>query len=477
MSEAEQGAPPISLVLPPGEAGTLAHHEGSAGLGSVEQDPDAFRYPPHTLALVAATTRQAGYAVTVRDALAEHDDVATAVVALLAAPPGVIGVQVSWGTREADARFLAALRARLASVAAPPPVVALGVSVPHMMEHLRDADYALVGEPELAFPALCARLLGESGAPVERVVTPAALGVAGYDAAGFLTDLDALPFPAWELLPVEKYPFLSVLGSRGCERDCSWCPYVVAQGRRYRACSPHRVAAELSEVVRRYHPRRIIFRDPAFAHDAARVVALCHAILATPELAPGKNLVWECESHPDHLSGRLLAAMCLAGCSAVKVGLETTAPGLLAREGRLAPGQSAAAYLAHLRGLARDAARLGVFLRLYALAGLPGQTLADAQATARFARALPGVSLSAKALHAYPGAALYVAPHPGAALADAPLPTEEEVEAQRAALVQDALHPSPRRGGRWVRSLAGLRRAWWSTWLAPGLLLRARRHK
>jgi radical SAM superfamily enzyme YgiQ (UPF0313 family) len=64
-----------------------------------------------------------------------------------------------------------------------------------------------------------------------------------------LSDLDVLPFPAWHLFPVEKYglfpfadikkPILTVLGSRGCPYQCSFCS-VTYWGNKYRKRKPDR---------------------------------------------------------------------------------------------------------------------------------------------------------------------------------------------------------------------------------------------
>ena len=435
----------IVLVIPPGLPETTSNHEGSSGLGAFEVG-DGFRYPPHTAAVVGGVLRAAGYEVSVVDAVALGHDTDQCAQAVLEAQPELVGVFVSWATQEADRALLTALRQGTSLTA---PVVAFGVSVRFMHEALGGADYLLEGEPELAFRALCDRLLRERGT-WDHVVSPATLGVAGYDAQGLLSDLNALPFPAWDLLPVERYPFLSVLSSRGCEEHCRWCPYVVAQGRCFRACSPERVVEELREVVRLYHPRRVVFRDPAFAHQRDRVEAICRGILAERTLKPGKNLLWECESYPEHLDGALLSQMRRAGCIGIKVGLETTDAGVLYREERVREESDVAGYLSRVAGLAHECARLGIACRLFVLVGLPGQSLDSVRETAAFVRGLPVDSLTIKAFKAYPELRT-----------KAKVPGEEEVRAQAEVLegVAQAIRERPKRQApRWRRALKRLRR-------------------
>lgn len=433
----------IVLVVPPGLPGTTPNHEGSAGLGALEGG-EGFRYPPHTVGVVGAVLRAGGHEVTIIDAPALGYDIKQGVRAVLAAGPELVGAFVSWATREADGAFLAALRQELARVC---PIAAFGVSVGFMHEALAGADYLLEGEPELAFRALCEQLL-EKRATLERVLSPTALGVAGYDAQGLLSDLNALPVPAWDLLPWREYPFLTVLSSRGCEERCHWCPYVVAQGRRFRACSPTRVVEELRELVRLYRPRRIVFRDPAFAQRRGRVEAICRLILAERSLKPGKNLLWECETYPEHLDEALLELMHRAGCVGVKLGLETTDAGVLYREERVREEADVAGYLSRIAALARACARLGMACRLFVMVGLPGQTLDSARETAAFVRSLPLASLTVKAFKAYPAVRTVLKSC-----------DEEAIRAQAEVLtgVAQAVRERPMcQGPRWRRALTRL---------------------
>jgi radical SAM superfamily enzyme YgiQ (UPF0313 family) len=434
----------IILVIPSGLPGSIPNREGASGLGGVTPEANAFRYPPHTVATVGAVLQEAGFDVVAVDAPALGYDLDECIDEVRGAKAALVGVFVSWATREADRLFLATLKKRVASV----PVVVFGPSAALAQDDLGDADHLLVSEPEMAFAALADCLLqGTDSLP--RVVSPADLGVDGYDAQGRLTDLDALPFPAWDLLPIERYRYLTVLSSRGCGESCSWCPYVVAQGRRFRACSADRVVAELHEIVERYRPQRIVFRDPAFAFDSERVEEICGRIIGDRVLKPGKVLRWECESHPGHLDKRLLRLMSLAGCVSIKVGLETTDADLLLREHRVTAEDGAAEYLAHVGSLARECARLGISYRIFAMAGLPGQTAAMAQETAGFVRALRPASLSVKALKQYPGLRF----------SSVALPTREEVRAQIEILEeaqQDVGQGRIRRTPRWHRAILRL---------------------
>ena len=178
----------------------------------------------------------------------------------------------------------------------------------------------LVGEPEGMFPQVAQKLAAGEDLPF--LIHVDDLGLDGYD-DGWCTVLDALPFPAWDLVPVERYRFLSIMGSRGCDQKCAYCPYVSAQGCSFRGRSPNSIVAELSWLAENYAPARVVFRDPVFAHDAARVTAICDWIARHPEIGAGTRFSWECESRPDHFDGPMLARMKQAGCGWIKIGLES----------------------------------------------------------------------------------------------------------------------------------------------------------
>jgi radical SAM superfamily enzyme YgiQ (UPF0313 family) len=406
----------VLLVIPPGLAGTTPNREGAAGLGTVSQGEGGFVYPPHTVGAVAAALVAGGHAVVVLDAVTEGLSLAEKgrspaverVLALCAkSRVDLVGVFVSWATREADAAFLAALKRardearRRGADGEGLAVAAFGVGVAHMSEALLAADHVLEGEPELSMVALASRVA--EGVRLSWALSPHSLGQDGYDEQGLLTDLDALPFPAWDRLDPSRYPYLTVLGSRGCTGSCCWCPYVVAQGRRLRACSAERVVDELAHLVERYAPPRIVLRDPVLAHDRGRVEALCAGIARRRALAPGRNLLWECESRPEDLDPALLRRMNLAGCVGIKIGLETLDEELLATLGRLQPGWDGGRYRRHLATVVRACQVTGIAPRLFALTGLPGQTAAMVAEVNQFAARLGVGDLALQPLKRYPG--------------------------------------------------------------------------
>jgi len=389
----------IVLVNPPSPPGVTINREGAAGLGNRYEHDGAFLYPPGTLATAAALLRMSGDEPVLVDATAERLSSKVTLERIGSVAPDVAVVLLSWSGWDDDLFFLEVLKATRPQL----PVVAVGTV---LREHARGeaaaavADLVLVGEPELALPAACRAVHVASGGG--DIVPAVELAPQNYDAAGFMRDVDALSMPAWDMVSTSRYPALTLLTSRGCAQACVYCPYVVGWGSRPRDCSPERVVRELLWLRREHSPARIMFRDPVFAHDRERVVAIC-------ERMGGEGLEWECETRPEHLDAELLRMMRKAGCRAVKIGLESADAGRLAALGRIASPADAGAYLDAVRQAVTTCRRLDMRCHVFAMVGFPGVTEQEMETTRAFLGELDVRHLSVKVLEAYPGCRLAAA--------------------------------------------------------------------
>ena len=478
----------VVLVNPPSAPGTTANREGSGGLGAVTPGTGGFVYPPQTLAYTAASLREAGYAVAALDAVAEGLTLNEALPRLFQTateqapllPEGqetgrqgdkgtrrqgdketrgqgdketfslslplpvspsrlAVGVLVSVATLDTDLDFVNGLAQACPDV----PIFIFGNAVRHVWRRALEgssARVAVLGEAEFSAPAVVEALASgqpESLAELSGVAYWAGGEIVHRPAEQRAGDLDALPHPAWDLLPHDRYPFLTLAASRGCDHGCAYCPYVAAQGR-FRPRSPRRVAAEARWLARTFRPSRLIFRDPAFAGDRERAVELCEALRRARVRVP-----WECESRPEHFDPDLLYRMRRAGCQTVKLGLETVDETLLWGMNRLLPGWTAARYRAHVAELVATCRRLGLNCRLFVMTGLPGETREALEATLAFLRAVRPPAVSVKRYRPYPGTRW--GDEMGAATGIPALPEEELTRFEEAMRAVAEPLPSPRR--------------------------------
>ena len=386
----------VLLVNPPSPTGTTINREGAAGLGNRYESVGAFLYPPQTLATAAARLRDAGHEPALLDATAERLSIQETLQRLRVLSPEVVAVTLSWSGWEDDLAFCASLRVAVVDI----PIITLGTVLRFSEWAERAAlmsDMVLVGEPEWALPA-AVQAVNVGKNQVGQIVTAHELMPVDYDADGFMSDIESLPMPAWDLAPVSRYRMVTLLSSRGCDRNCTYCPYVVGWGHTFRACSPRRVVDELAWLMDQFKPARVMFRDSVFAHDRGRVAGICEEILSR-----GLGVPWECESRPEHFDGELLRLMHRAGCTTVKIGLESADPGHLVAMERIASAEAAGAYLDSVQEAVAICRQIGLRPHLFAMVGWPGEADSEIEATKQFLGELEPAHLSVKILELYPG--------------------------------------------------------------------------
>jgi anaerobic magnesium-protoporphyrin IX monomethyl ester cyclase len=153
-------------------------------------------------------------------------------------------------------------------------------------------DHVVFGEGELTFTELAQRLNGHTGTSKPDVSD--ILGI-GYEEDGeiisngsrpLIRDLDTLPIPAYDLIPMDlygtsKYLFspggATVQHSRGCTLSCSFCAWWTqfatrkedAEGNalltpRWRTFSVDRHLEEVELLVKRYDKRCMMYVDASF---------------------------------------------------------------------------------------------------------------------------------------------------------------------------------------------------------------------
>ena len=147
----------------------------------------------------------------------------------------------------------------------------------------------------------------------------------------FIQDLDALPFPAFDLMPLTAYTVLGhklehfpMITSRGCPFACRYCSSSLFLGRRFRARSPKNVVDEIEWLVNDFKARHIAFSDDTFTLSKRRVIEICDEIKVRK-----LDIEWSCSSRVDTIDKELLEKMKRAGCSAIYFGVESASPKIL----------------------------------------------------------------------------------------------------------------------------------------------------
>ncbi len=254
------------------------------------------------------------------------------------------------------------------------------------------ADFVLLGEGELTLAELMDRLSGRSQAPFSSILglayrtegadpsTPIAVNPRRPD----LNDVDALPFPAWDLIDVNRYRqiwrqrhgyySMNMVTTRGCPYHCNWCAKPI-WGQRYNARSAENVVAELKWLKETYQPDHIWFAD-----DILGLKPRWWSRFADLVEQEDARVPFKCLSRADLLLRQgEVDAMRRAGCHIVWVGAESGSQKILdaMEKGTKVEQIYEAARLLHENGI-----KIGFFLQF----GYPGETREDIEKTLQMVR-------------------------------------------------------------------------------------------
>jgi anaerobic magnesium-protoporphyrin IX monomethyl ester cyclase len=368
--------------------------------------------PPLGIAYIGAVSLQRGDEVRLVDMNVDDTDLAT-----LAAWPDLVGITAN--TSQIKGAWRAARALRDAGCAA--PLVLGGVHATVLpQESLEAAPLTIIvrGEGEETWEEVCQAV---QAGPAD---LPAALnGIAGisYCTDGGVVvhnpdrvpanDLDALPWPAYNLFHLDLYTSLqptldhagkgvrsfSIMTSRGCPYRCSYCSQSIFKYR-WRARTPENVVAEWRHLVRELGATEIGVLDDSFNIDRKRVLAICDLLIAQDL----QHVPWimingiRANLADEEVLGRMKAAGCKRTAFGVESGNQTILNGI---DKKLELDEVRAAF--------RAARKVGLETIGFFMVGLPGDTEATVDQTIRLACELDPVVANFSMTTPFPGTALY----------------------------------------------------------------------
>jgi radical SAM superfamily enzyme YgiQ (UPF0313 family) len=332
--------------------------------------------------------------------------------------PDIVGV-----TSTTENRFQSFKLIRLARKAHPGALTVMGgphasMAAEDTLAHIPELDLIVRGEGEITTLELF-RAFEKAGGDRERL-RPLLSGIDGIsyrDADGRVVtnpprapvlDLDALPFPAFHLVPFEKYNFrievpgrgplqaVNIMASRGCPFDCNFCATPINWGRHVRMRSPENVVREIEEHVRERGARVIFFYDDTFNANPKRVERICDLILERK-----LDIFWRAEVRLDLIDRPLLEKMKRAGLFHISFGIE-------------AGSERVRREVIHKRielgdfhNLVGWCLELGIIPNVFFIFSHPTETWEEAQETVSIIERYRGrVEASVAVLHVYPGTPL-----------------------------------------------------------------------
>lgn len=283
-------------------------------------------YPPLGLGYVAATLRNNRHDVMIidRDALPNSDERIDQAIRIF--EPDVVGFYVmTWTFQQADniARRIKRINPNIKTVIGGPNVS----SFPRLSLQYGEFDFAVMGEGGITTVELLGAL--EKGGKLEKIkglIFEKDGQVIMNEPRPWIENLDNVPFPAWDLLPIGRYydifarkrRFATMIASRGCPFNCTFCDRKNRMGKKWRVRSPENVVEEMELLNSQYGIKEIMFFDDNFILNKNWIYRLC-AEIRRRQL----GVIWECRARVDMVDRSLLGEMKNAGCYRIRYGMES----------------------------------------------------------------------------------------------------------------------------------------------------------
>lgn len=291
------------------------------------------------------------------------------------------------------------------------PVIICGAdATDHHAEYLaQGADYVILGEGEQTLSELMAVLTGTSDQAIESIKGLAYLDENGdirlTDARQILKQLDEIPFPAWDLLDVERYRGIwmarhgyysvNMVTTRGCPYSCNWCAKPI-WGQRYNVRSPENVIAELEWLREHIQPDHIWFADDIFGLKPGWVQTFADLIEERDIKVPFKAL-----SRADLLLvDDTISALRRAGADIIWMGAESGSQKIL---DAMDKGTQVEQIYESAAKLQQHGIRVAFFLQF----GYPGETREDIEKTMQMVRDTMPDDIGISVSYPLPGTKFY----------------------------------------------------------------------
>jgi len=384
----------------------LVHPHGSNWMGSGKDISTIFNLmPPIGLLSIAAFLEEKGLPVEVMDCYGVPSTVEQHATDILARNPDVVGFSCTTSSfleGYAIAERVKEQRPDIRIVFGGAHACTVG---PPLLDSFPAVDFLVIGEGEVTFAELMS-----SG--FRNVASIPGIGFR-QDGKGILSsvrenipDLDSLPFPAYHLLPdfprrynlplfsYPKAPNTSIISSRGCPYQCSYCDRsVFSKGFRFN--SPEYIVEHLRYLHQNFGIQHVFFYDDLFTFDRKRVERFC-TLMEEKQVPVGYN----CIARLEHVDEELIALLKRSGCWQVNFGIESGDPDILSKHRKLYELDQVGKKLK----MVKDA---GMRVKGLFMMGFTGETEESIRRTIRYALTLPLDEINVTKFTPFPGAPIY----------------------------------------------------------------------
>lgn len=190
-----------------------------------------------------------------------------------------------------------------------------------------EADYAVLGEGEETILELLEAVENRrSVSAVKGVAYRNGERITVNQRRPPIPDIDSLPFPAYELFPIEYYRLIRephagssdfvmpVLSGRGCLFNCNFC-YRMDKG--FRPRNNDSIMEEIRLLQREYRINFINFSDELLMSSETRMESLCRDFMKNR-----LHIKWSCNGRLNFAKADVLELMKKSGCVFINYGIE-----------------------------------------------------------------------------------------------------------------------------------------------------------
>ncbi|MBP7652287.1 radical SAM protein [Candidatus Dependentiae bacterium] len=197
-------------------------------------------------------------------------------------------------------------------------------------ESLEYADYVVKFEGETTIIELLQALNKKNDLNLVKGIVFKSDGMFKYSGdREFIEDLDSIPFPAWDLMPMENYDTpmhitggrrMPVMGSRGCPYACSYCVSPYHWKRKLRWRSVKNVVDEIEKISNDLKIDKIHFWDDNLFLKKDYIRDLCNEIITR-----GLEIQWLGLTRASHIvqCSELMPLIKKSGCIGMEMGIES----------------------------------------------------------------------------------------------------------------------------------------------------------
>lgn len=207
------------------------------------------------------------------------------------------------------------------------------------MKECQSIDFCILGEGEQVFVDLLAGL--EKNLPYQKIKGLAfreKRQIVVNDRASRIKDIDDIPYPLWEAIPIEKYldnekcfgvsrgRSMPMLATRGCPFKCSFCSSSTMWDQKWIPRDPEKIIGEIRKYIDLYRITNIDFYDMTTIINKEWIIEFSKLIIQNDF-----NITWQLPSgtRAEAITKEVCDYMYEAGCRNLAFSPESASPRIL----------------------------------------------------------------------------------------------------------------------------------------------------